>query len=227
MAFSYFPFPNGMRSYISQPDVLEYYDSFANQFDLRKHIRFRHVVIRVTSVEDDKWELIVKNLTTNTFETNIFDAIFVATGNQAFPNIPPITGIGDFEGKMIHSKDYRDAEKFRNERILLIGAGPSAKDFTHQLYGIADRLTLSQHKPPNESDEDREIRKSKLPPNTTLQGDVIRFTKTGAEFLDGSHDQFSVIIFATGQSYPAIESSNYVFLTFTFQFQATKLNIRF
>lgn len=62
----------------------------------------------------------------------------------------------------------------------------------------AHRITFSQHKRSNETKEERDKRQSDLPSNVTLQDDVKRFTKTGAEFIDGSHQTFSVVLYATG-----------------------------
>lgn len=62
----------------------------------------------------------------------------------------------------------------------------------------ASNVTFSQHKIPNESREEREKRESILPSNTKLQDDVKRFTPTGVEFIDGSHQTFDVVIHATG-----------------------------
>lgn len=82
--------------------------------------------------------------------------------------------------------------------MLVIGAGPSGMDIVSQLSKVALRITFSQFKRPNETKEEREKRQSLMPPKTTLQDNVKRFTPTGAEFIDGSHETFSVVIFATG-----------------------------
>lgn len=71
-------------------------------------------------------------------------------------------------------------------------------DIVAQLSKVATRITFSQFKRPNETKEEREKRQSLMPPKTTLQDNVKRFTPTGAEFIDGSYDTFSVVIFATG-----------------------------
>lgn len=71
-------------------------------------------------------------------------------------------------------------------------------DIVAQLSKVANRITFSQFKRPNETKEEREKRQSLMPPKTTLQDNVKRFTPTGAEFIDGSHETFSVVIFATG-----------------------------
>lgn len=71
-------------------------------------------------------------------------------------------------------------------------------DLVDHLSKIASRLTFSQHKVSNESKEAREKRESLLPRGTKLQDDVQRFTSTGVEFIDGSHQAFDAVIFATG-----------------------------
>lgn len=53
---------------------------------------------------------------------------------------------------------------------------------------------------PNETLEQRKKRESILPPNTELQDDVKHFTPTGAVFIDGSHQTFDVVIYATGNN---------------------------
>lgn len=81
--------------------------------------------------------------------------------------------------------------------MLVIGAGPSGMDIVAQLSKVANRITFSQFKR-NETKEERERRQSLMPPKTTLQDNVKRFTENGAEFIDGSNETFSVVIFATG-----------------------------
>lgn len=85
------------------------------------------------------------------------------------------------------------------DRILIIGGGPSGIDIVAHCSKTADRITWSQHKIPNESMENLERRRILLPPKVTLQENVKRFTLTGAKFLDGSHQTFSIVIFATGR----------------------------
>lgn len=87
---------------------------------------------------------------------------------------------------------------FLGERILVIGAKDSGTDVVNMCSNKAERITWSQHKKPNESMEAFENRKRSLLPNVTLRGDVKRFTITGADFLDGSHETFTVVIYATG-----------------------------
>lgn len=113
MEYPNFPYPNGTLSYPPQADVLKYLNSYADHFDIKKHIKFCHFVIRVVPIEGNKWEVIVKNLPNDKFETLIYDIIFVCNGHFSTPRYPIIPGTDEFEGKMVHSHDYRSAEIFR------------------------------------------------------------------------------------------------------------------
>lgn len=113
MEFPTFHYPEDTLSFPTSQDVLNYLHSYANQFDLKKIVKFNHLVIRVSPIEDIKWEIVVKNLPNNTFETIIFDAVFICTGHYAKPQIPKISGVDDFKGIIFHSHDFRTAEAFR------------------------------------------------------------------------------------------------------------------
>lgn len=113
MEFPDFSYPEDTSSFPSQSDVLNYLHSYANRFDLKKLIKFSHLVMQVAPVEHDKWEIVVKNLPNNTFETNIFDAVFICNGHYSVPKSPDIRGADQFKGKILHSHNFRSAEKFR------------------------------------------------------------------------------------------------------------------
>lgn len=58
---------------------------------------------------------------------------------------------------------------------------------------------MAVRKKPNESKEEREMRRSLLPKGVTLQESVKRLTANGAEFADGTRQNFTVVFFATGK----------------------------
>jgi thioredoxin reductase (NADPH) len=68
--------------------------------------------------------------------------IVIAAGGGSFqPKRPPIAGIEPFEGKSVHYA-VRQMEAFRDKRILIVGGGDSALDWTLNLAPIASHLTL-------------------------------------------------------------------------------------
>lgn len=106
-------FPNDTIPFPPHPDVLKYLHSYADLFDLNKHIKLNHLVVRALPTEDDKWEVIVKDLVNNKFITKTYDAVFVCNGHFFAPFIPEIEGASTFKGKLMHSHNFRTSEAFR------------------------------------------------------------------------------------------------------------------
>jgi thioredoxin reductase (NADPH) len=68
--------------------------------------------------------------------------VVIAAGGGSFqPKRPPIPGIEPYEGKTVHYA-VRKMETFRDKRILIVGGGDSALDWTLNLAPVASRLTL-------------------------------------------------------------------------------------
>lgn len=114
MELSGFLFPKSVTSYPLQEEVLSYLHSYADHFDLKKHIKLSHQVLRVLPIENGKWEIIVKHLPSKKYETEIYDAVFVCNGHFSKPFYPNIPGLNKFKGKMIHSHDFRTAKTYRS-----------------------------------------------------------------------------------------------------------------
>jgi thioredoxin reductase (NADPH) len=75
---------------------------------------------------------------------NIFEckAIVIAAGGGSFqPKRPPIAGIEAYEDKSVFYA-VRQMEKFRGKKILIIGGGDSALDWTLNLVPVAKHVTL-------------------------------------------------------------------------------------
>jgi len=68
--------------------------------------------------------------------------VVIAAGGGSFqPKRPPIQGIEAYEGTSVHYS-VRKMEQFRGKRVLIVGGGDSALDWTLNLQPIAKRLTL-------------------------------------------------------------------------------------
>jgi len=68
--------------------------------------------------------------------------IVIAAGGGSFqPKRPPIEGIEAYEGTSVHYA-VRQMEAFRGKRILIVGGGDSALDWTLNLAPVASHLTL-------------------------------------------------------------------------------------
>jgi thioredoxin reductase (NADPH) len=75
----------------------------------------------------------------NVFESKI---VVIAAGGGSFqPKRPPIPGVEPYEGKSLFYS-VRKMEAFRDKRVLIVGGGDSALDWTLNLAPIAKHLTL-------------------------------------------------------------------------------------
>jgi thioredoxin reductase (NADPH) len=80
----------------------------------------------------------------NTDRGKIFEVkvIVIAAGGGSFqPKRPPIPGIEAYEGNSVFYS-VRQMEAFRGKRILIVGGGDSALDWTLNLAPLASHLTL-------------------------------------------------------------------------------------
>jgi thioredoxin reductase (NADPH) len=79
-----------------------------------------------------------------TDEGKVFESkiLVIAAGGGSFqPKRPPIPGIEPYEGKSVFYA-VRKMEMFRGKRVLIVGGGDSALDWTVNLAPVASHLTL-------------------------------------------------------------------------------------
>lgn len=193
MGYPDFPIPEQDKSYIPAADMLAFLDLYATRFAVKPCIRFQHYVIRVRPLGESAWELIVRDLPNDRVDTHRFDALLVCNGHYNQPAWPNYAGRSEFVGQQIHSHDYRCADPFGGETVLVIGAGPSGMDLTNEISKVAQRVTLSHHHPENPL--------TRFLDNVDLRPDVRRLTRTGAVFADGSQQDYSVIFYCTGNGH--------------------------
>ncbi|XP_031629554.1 senecionine N-oxygenase-like [Contarinia nasturtii] len=197
-------YPNGTPSYLSHENVWQYLNTYADRFDLKKHVKLHHLVENVHSIENNKWNITVLDLPNNKIESVIYDAVFVCINRLSSPNYPQIEGADQFKGKIMHSHDYRRAEQFRGADVLVFGNGASAPEIVLQVSKTANYVTWSN---PEFEEPTAEARKV-YGQNVTFTNNVKHLIKNGAEFMDGTYRNFTVVICVTGfnYSYPFLDS---------------------
>lgn len=117
MLYDDFEFAKNSKSFVKREDVLEFLNQYADNFNVREKVKFRHHVIRVLPTKDSKWEVIVRNLIKGTYHTEVFDFVMVCNGHHAVPRIPEYRGKDLFLGQQIHSKMFKDKDDFKGKRI--------------------------------------------------------------------------------------------------------------
>lgn len=192
MGFPDFPFRGQEKSYVEALDVLRYLQSYAHEFNIQANIKFSCHVLRVRPMLDDTWEVIVNNLISDKYETYMFDVVLVCNGHYSTPNMPKFNGQNFFKGRQMHSHDYRRPEPFKNETVLVIGAGPSGTDISQEISKYALRILWSNH-------SKRHKIASKW--NVIQKPDVASFSESGVTFVDGTSEEIQTVVYCTGYNF--------------------------
>lgn len=193
MGYPDFPIPKQEKSYIPAEDMLKFLTSYADTFGVTNTVNFYHHVIRIRPYKG-KWEIIVKDLRKDVVKTEFFDYVVICNGHYHTPAYANFEGIENFRGRSVHSHDYRDASPFKNETVLVIGAGPSGMDLAHEVSKVADKVILSHHLPekPKTVFKDNVIQKPD--PVGIRDGNYV-------EFSDGTQEYCNVILHCVGYKY--------------------------
>ncbi|CAM8914433.1 unnamed protein product [Rhodiola kirilowii] len=140
--FSDFLWPDSvLTDFPDQDQVLGYIQSYAQHFDLKRHIRFNSKVVAIeyNGVDEDEmaawgmwggtgeafsgkgnWNITVQNPDTFSHEVHEVDFVILCLGRFSdvpnIPDFPPNKGPEAFQGEVIHAKDYiaMDYEKAAN-----------------------------------------------------------------------------------------------------------------
>ncbi|MCY1522932.1 putative oxidoreductase CzcO [compost metagenome] len=124
------PFPGTPTHYPSRDEVVHYLEQYASRFQLP--VRQNTEITQVLRSEDG-FEL-------RSADGQCFSAksVIVASGAFSRPHWPAIPGLDRFQGRQLHSADYRNVEPFRGQRVVVIGAANSAVQIAHELAQVAD-----------------------------------------------------------------------------------------
>jgi len=124
-ALPYLPFPSGFPRYPSRDQVVEYLEGYARTFDLRPE--FGTEVSRCERTIDGRWRAHTSR------GVREAENLVIATGFSRVPHRPKWRGLEDFSGPVLHSSGYRNGERFRGLRVLVVGFGNSGAEIALDL----------------------------------------------------------------------------------------------
>lgn len=143
-SLSFAPNRSWSRTFATQPEILAYLETVADEFDLRRHLMLHTVVKRARWDEATmRWGLEFEG----TAQPLAVDAVVSAVGLFAAPNLPGITGLGDFAGPVVHTARWDHDVDFAGRRVAVIGTGASAVQVVPELAKAAAHVTVFQRTP--------------------------------------------------------------------------------
>ena len=140
-------FGRPIGSYPPRAVLWDYIKGRVEKSGVRKWVRFNSPVRMVTfSDETKKFTVTAHDRTNDVTYSEEFDNVVVASGHFSVPNVPYFEGFSTFNGRILHSHDFRDAMEFKGKDILIIGRSYSAEDIGSQCYKYGAKSITSSYR---------------------------------------------------------------------------------
>jgi len=195
-------FGGEIASYPPRAVLFDYIEGRVKKANVRSWIRFSNVIRNVSyDANTEQFTVVSEDLPTQQQVKEEFDHVIVASGHFSTPNVPEYSGFNNFNGRILHAHDFRDAVEFKDKDILILGTSYSAEDIGSQCwkYG-AKSITVSHRTAPMGYD---------WPDNWQEVPKLERVDENTAYFIDGTQKQVDAIILCTGyvHHFPFMEQS--------------------
>lgn len=184
-------FGKAIPSYPPRAVLWDYIKGRVEKTEVREWCRFRSPVRMVRYNEKEgNFTVTVNDLIKHHLYSEVFDHVVVANGHFSTPNVPYFEGFDTFNGRILHSHDFRDAVEFKDKDVLIIGTSYSAEDIGSQCwkYGCKS-VTVSYRSKPMGFD---------WPDNWEEVPLLQKVENKTCTFKDGTQKDVDAIILCTG-----------------------------
>lgn len=137
------PFPDSAPRYVSRQGVVDYLVAYAQHHGIAPELGETVVGIE-PAVPGAGWH-------TRTASGRLIASrqVVVATGANRRPRVPVLPHQEHFGGRVLHSREYRNAKPFANQRVLVVGMGNTGAEIALDLAEHGVRAALSVRSPLN------------------------------------------------------------------------------
>ncbi|GGF27671.1 oxidoreductase [Youhaiella tibetensis] len=118
--------------------VPRYFAAYEQAFDLRVYRP-----VKVVAVCERAGRLRVETDRGNFSARGIINA----TGTWETPFIPDYPGRDRFRGRQLHTRDYRTADEFAGQHVVIVGAGISAIQLLNEISGVTSTTWVTRREP--------------------------------------------------------------------------------
>ncbi|XP_057968068.1 indole-3-pyruvate monooxygenase YUCCA2 [Malania oleifera] len=128
------PFPKSFPAYPGKHQFVDYLRSYAAGFNLSIVFGAR-VVAAEFDARSGWWR--VRAVVGREKEEREYVSrwLVVAAGENAEAVVPEMEGMGEYEGRVVHTSVYRSGEEFRGKRVMVVGCGNSGMEVSLDLCG--------------------------------------------------------------------------------------------
>ena len=138
-SFSDHPWPNTAADFPAAGELLAYLASYKKAFGLDRVVR-AGCAVKSVDRENGAWKVVWQENGATHGES--FAHVIVAAGVFGKAYVPPIAGLETYEGTLIHSASYKDAARFKNMRVGVVGSSFSAVEIACDLAAAGREVVL-------------------------------------------------------------------------------------
>lgn len=129
--------------YLTQPEILDYLNTFADRFDIRRSYQFD---TRVTATHFDEASGLWR-VTTDKGQTITAKYLVTGLGLLSATNTPPFKGADTFKGNIYHTGAWPEGIDLSGKRVGVIGTGSTGVQVIIALAPVVRHLTVFQRSP--------------------------------------------------------------------------------
>lgn len=130
------------------PSIMNYLHETADENDIRKHIRFHHMVKSASwSTQDACWTLGIEKAGEPITMTCNF--LFLCGGYYSYKSgyTPDFEGTDSYEGQIVHPQFWPEDLDYKGKRVIVIGSGATAVTIVPEVAKDAGHVTMLQRSP--------------------------------------------------------------------------------
>ncbi|KMT05820.1 hypothetical protein BVRB_7g165940 [Beta vulgaris subsp. vulgaris] len=142
--------PTTCPKYVPKNDFLQYLDNYVAHFGISPLYQRRVESARFDE-STKKWRVMaakVPNGEEELEEEEFFGRfLVVATGETSDPFCPEIEGLSSFQGKIMHSTEFKSGKDYEDKSVLVIGAGNSGYEISLDLANHGAKTSIAVRSP--------------------------------------------------------------------------------
>ncbi|MFI5611417.1 flavin-containing monooxygenase [Amycolatopsis sp. NPDC051903] len=130
------------------PSILSYIRSTATAYDVEKHIRFGHRVVRAAwSSADARWTVEAEH--DGSVVTFTCSFLYLCSGYYSYDSghVVDFPGRDEFAGTIVHPQHWPDSLDYAGKRVVVIGSGATAVTLVPAMAETAESVTMLQRSP--------------------------------------------------------------------------------
>lgn len=147
LGYNFKPWQNP-KAIADGPSIRAYVNETADEYGIRPHIRFRHLVRRISwSSETSRWTVESEHDGRTVHLTSRFLLMCAGYYRYSAGYTPEFAGVENYKGRLIHPQHWPEDLDYAGRRVVVIGSGATAVTLVPAMAEKAAHVTMLQRSP--------------------------------------------------------------------------------